>query len=127
MIDTFTYDDVPPSYNEFAVAHWRKYHRVKTLWQGIFEQALMMSRLPPRVRHVHAAAVLTFTTAHRRDEGNYRVLIEKCLGDALRGDPKVWPDGRWLPDDTPEFYEFGYVKIHKGEAKHTLITMEYDV
>ena len=43
---------------------------------------------------------MTFPTRIRRDQGNYRFLTEKALGDAL-------VMGGWLRDDSWEFFEFG--------------------
>jgi hypothetical protein len=46
---------------------------------------------------------ITFPTLQRRDQGNFRVLIEKALGDCLT-------EHEWLEDDAfypVPFYEFG--------------------
>ena len=54
--------------------------------------------------------MLRFPARRRRDSGNYRVMLEKALGDAL-------VEGGWLPDDTPEHYEFGGVTFTEGAAQ----------
>src|SRR5947207_1933958 len=71
---------------------------------------LLAEQLPRRLERVEASAVLTFPTRRRRDEGNYRALLEKALGDAL-------VEGRWLVDDTPERFTFGTVSFAEGQPR----------
>jgi hypothetical protein len=75
---------------------------------------LLMSKVPRGLVHVDARAELWFPTRRKRDEGNYRVLLEKCLGDSL-------VNGEWLIDDTSDFYRFGAVGFNYGPAKTKLI------
>lgn len=101
------YDGTPPSLNALAYKHWRKFHRVKQEWQGIFEVLLMeqpleRSRIKPPYVRAFASAVLRFPNRRRRDEGNYRAMIEKALGDAL-------VNGGWLDDDTADHFRVGEV------------------
>ncbi len=77
----------------------------------------MAAKVPRGLHHVTANALLRFPTRRRRDEGNFRWLLEKALGDALQ-------NGGWLPDDTPEFYLFGRCQFdpEPGPAR-TIVTI----
>jgi hypothetical protein len=114
-----TYDDCPPSLNTMATAHWRRYQRVKQRWQGIWEVHLLTARVPKGLTIVKASAILQFPHERRRDEGNFRFILEKTLGDALT-------KGGHLPDDTPDHYRFMGVTFEKGDAKRTILTLEYE-
>lgn len=106
----------PPSFNKVGHSGSRwTWTKTKKEWQGTFEMLFLLARLP-KLMVVEARAELVFPTARRRDEGNYRTLLEKVVGDALVGDKRVWPEGRWLPDDDPEHYIFGRVTFNKGSA-----------
>lgn len=108
----------PPSLNQVgARGNPRHFHRVKRQWQKWLELTLMGSSLPRGCEHVSARAVLTFPTSRGRDEGNYRALLEKALGDALQA-------GRWIENDTPEHYTFPSLTFAQGPAA-TTITLEH--
>lgn len=115
----FSHPVVPPSFN--AVGHtgnrWA-WTRAKKEWQGLFELLLMQTGMPRNWAFIEAKAVLTFHVKRKRDEGNYRTILEKCLGDAL-------VNGGWLADDTPEHFRFVSVTFdpEPGEPK-TLIELE---
>ena len=109
---TIYYDDVPPSLNERG--HWAAYQRHKKRWDKIFTDLLVAEVLPELAR-VEATAKLWFPIARRRDEGNFRWLLEKSLGDALQV--------RWLADDTPEFYSCGRIEFERG-PKRTEVVLE---
>lgn len=112
-----TLSDTPPSFN--AVGHtgnrwaWTK---AKKDWQATIEMALMVAGVPRGLGNVVARAELHFPTNRRRDEGNYRTLLEKCLGDAL-------VNGRWLKDDTPEFFRFDRILFALGARKETILIL----
>jgi hypothetical protein len=111
------YADTPPSLNTQATSHWRRYHGSKRKWQGVFEGLLLGSKMPRPARNVYAEAILTFPTNRRRDEGNFRYMIEKALGDAL-------VNGGWIADDTPEHYRMGRVVFqHVPNARETLVLL----
>lgn len=99
---TLSIPGTPPSYNRTAHAHWTKVRKVKQEWQQFCEIALMEMRVPRGLEFVEASAKIYFKQRRRRDEGNFRVVLEKCLGDALTNS--------WLPDDTPNHYRFGAVE-----------------
>jgi hypothetical protein len=101
---TLNIPGTPPSYNTQAHAHWTKVRKAKQDWQSYCEIALMEMRVPRELKRVAATAQLLFTLQRRRDEGNFRVVLEKALGDAL-------VNGGWLPDDTPEHYQFGAIEL----------------
>lgn len=105
---TLSYPDTPPSFN--AVGHtgsrWT-WTRAKKDWQEAIEVMLLVEKVPRGLAHVEARAKLRFSTRRRRDAVNYRTLLEKCLGDALT-------NGKWLADDTAEYFHFGDVEFDQG-------------
>lgn len=112
----FSHDDTPPSLNAVGSRGGQMaFHRKKKEWQAIFETLLMQTGFPRDWNEMTATARLTFPTKHRRDEGNYRTLLEKALGDAL-------VNGGWLPDDTPEHFLFERVHFEQktGKPKTTI-------
>lgn len=102
----------PPSLNRIAGRRW-DFVREKRRWQTDLGLLLMAEATPRGLARVEASAVLTFPTKRRRDEGNFRTLLEKALGDAL-------VEGGWLPDDTPDRFTFGAVTFATGAARTTL-------
>lgn len=94
----------PPSYNRTAHAHWTVSRRAKQDWERFCQAALLLAKVPKGLERISATAELHFPVKRRRDEGNFRVILEKALGDALVG-------GGWIPDDTPEHYTFGKVEL----------------
>lgn len=100
---TITLGYTPVSLNQGGMrAHHLKQYRLKHGLQRDLEALLMAERLPRGMRYVTASASLRFPVRRRRDEGNFRWLLEKALGDAL-------VNGGWLPDDTPANYRFATV------------------
>lgn len=98
---TLTLHQTPPSLNVVGLhSHWRVGHKAKQRLQDDLHWLLVASKLSKGLSRVEASARLTFPTRRRRDEGNWRSLIEKALGDALVA-------GGWLSDDTPDRYRFG--------------------
>lgn len=116
----------PPSFNVTAQAHWTKHRKAKRQWQEWLTIALLAEQVPQGILRVEATAALFFKQHRRRDEGNFRVILEKALGDALVGDVKAWPEGRWLPDDVPDRYTFGELTLHVAAGPpRTLINLTY--
>jgi hypothetical protein len=113
--------DTPKSVNRVGQrGSWRTVHFEKKRWQEIIEKYLLMARLPRPLPHfLRVEAVMVFPTKHRRDAGNFKAPLEKALGDAL-------VNGRWLPDDTPRWWEFKEFRFadHVG-ANTTIITLDY--
>lgn len=105
----------PPSLNRsnHRKAHWR-WSRAKADWEKVLALLLLEcgSHFPRGdVAFVHADAILRFPIARRRDEGNFRALLEKALGDALQI--------HWLEDDTGEHFRFGslFFEPDRGPAR----------
>lgn len=122
------YDDTPPSLNTMGTraSHW-PVTRAKQRWEGIWSILLLHAgsrgtpeahRLPKRIRQVQAEASLRFPTAHRRDEGNYRWILEKSLGDALQ-------KTGFLVDDTPDYFRFNGVFFEPKGPKRTTLILRY--
>lgn len=119
MTVDLTLYSTPQSLNKARGQHWAQMRRHKKAWQADIER-LMMGRLPRGRERVHASAVLRFPTRRRRDEGNFRWLLEKALGDALT-------NGLWLADDTPEHFTFGALTFDPELGTHlTTIRLEAD-
>lgn len=118
---TLTWDDTPPSMNT-AASGYRSNHfkaaRVKKTWEGIFAVMLMAAKVPRNLRYAEVRCTVIVPDRRRRDAGNYRMLIEKCLADAM-------VKGGWLPDDTPEFFEFGKLEFeHRPKRRGLELRME---
>jgi hypothetical protein len=114
--ETFTVwlGQTPPSLNAIAGRGSRHvFNRAKRSWQSDLGALLLAERMPRRLARVEASATLAFAVARRRDEGNFRTLIEKALGDAL-------VEGGWLEDDTPDQFSFGRVAFAHGPARTTI-------
>lgn len=119
---------VPPSLNRERGAHWSRMRRIKGQWQEDLGK-LLMAEMPRHrtgpIAALHVEAVLRFPPAkrgaktRRRDEGNFRWMLEKALGDALQ-------EGGWLADDTPEYFTFGALTFdpEPGPARTTITLQE---
>lgn len=111
----------PPSFNAVGLhSHWTKGRKEKQRWQEMIETLLMAERAPRGMASAQASAEMFFKERRRRDEGNFRTILEKACGDAL-------VNGGWIPDDTPEFYRFGSVGLNApcvGQPR-TLLTVTF--
>lgn len=102
---------IPPSFNMGGSGSNRfTYQNTKHAWQSLFIELLTEQRLPKPLGYVEVEGQMGFPDRTRRDQGNFRILVEKALGDAL-------VEGGWLEDDSWDFYEFGRLakKYDKGE------------
>jgi hypothetical protein len=115
---TLTYADVPPSMNtNVGKGHWRPFHGAKKRWQGLFGMLLLKERIPRGATKVKARAHLRFPVRRQRDEGNYRTILEKALGDALQ-------TVGIISDDTSEHFQFTDVIFEEERgANRTQITL----
>lgn len=78
------YDDVPASLNAVGSrGSWVAFADQKKLWQGALEMLLMAARAPRGLAQGYAGARVRLPTRRRRDSGNYSMMLEKALGDAL--------------------------------------------
>jgi hypothetical protein len=109
----------PPSFNQIGFrSHWAKGQRVKKEWQDIIWALLLAAKVPRPLATCTVTASLRFPTRHRRDEGNYRTILEKACGDALQLG--------WLLDDTPDFYSFGALTFEPERGRHrTTLHLEW--
>lgn len=104
--------------NTNAVRNWRTFARHKKRWEGLLGMLILKERVPKGASHVKASADMRFRVSRKRDEGNFRMVIEKALGDVLQ-------TMGIIPDDTPEHYEFGHVEfLDKGGMNQTRIILE---
>jgi hypothetical protein len=95
----------PASFNAIGYrSHWSVGRREKLKWQEMLAMALMVAQVPRGLASVSATAEIHFKQRRRRDSGNFRVILEKALGDAL-------VEGGWLPDDTADQFSFGAVDL----------------
>ncbi len=112
---------VPFSLNVFASSRSEfVYLRAKQAWQDLFVGLLAAADFPT-CRRVVVEGELCFPDRRRRDQGNYRFILEKALGDALT-------EGGWLEDDDWTRYEFGGLayRYEKGEAWTRLVLFPSD-
>lgn len=116
---TLQVPSTPPSFNAVGLhSHWTVGRRHKLQWQEWLSIALMEQGVPRGLGVVRASATIRFKRRRRRDEGNFRVILEKALGDAL-------VEGGWLPDDTPEHYQFGAVELMAPvSAPETIVILD---
>lgn len=90
----------PPSLNRAGgQGHWRRWANAKRTWQAAIAPLLEYEQIPKDLGAITASAQLRFPVKRRRDSDNFSALLSKVLGDALQ-------KGGWLPDDTPEHFQF---------------------
>ena len=85
------------------------YQAAKQAWQEMWTARLEASGLPKGLGAVTVEGQVAFPTRGRRDQGNFRYMLEKSLGDALA-------EGGWIEDDSwypVRRFEFGGL-----DAKH---------
>lgn len=105
----------PPSLNMFGSGAQRVFQAQKKTWQQLLTSHLYEVGLPKPCQRIVVEGTATFPDRGRRDQGNYRFLLEKALGDALTA-------GGWLEDDDWARYEFGNLAYayEKGVSSTTL-------
>jgi hypothetical protein len=69
-------------------------------------------------RYVYVEGEMTFPDRHKRDQGNFRFIVEKALGDALQ-------QAGVIADDDWDSYEFGGLSktYEKGVSRTRLLLM----
>jgi Holliday junction resolvase RusA-like endonuclease len=114
-------DNTPPSLNVVGMrSDWRTVNRWKKAWQKDLELLFLAEQLPRPLTRVEVTAVLRFPQRRRRDEGNYRALLEKACGDALT-------NGGWLADDDVDRFSFGRLSVASERGpKRTVLTLTFD-
>jgi len=110
----------PPSFNKVGLrSHWAVGRKAKQDWEQFLSIALLEQRVPRGLQSVRASATLRFKQRRRRDEGNFKPLLEKALGDVLQNG--------WIEDDTPEHYRFGRVELLAPvERPETIVVLDYE-
>lgn len=113
-----THVGVPQSLNVHGSGANRfEYQNQKALWQERLTELLEAVRLPRPLARVEAEATLCFPDRRRRDQGNFRFILEKALGDALA-------EGGWIEDDDWAHYEFGALRrAYERGAAWTQVTL----
>lgn len=108
----------PPSFNALGSGSPMAYQGMKQQWERLLTDLLLDAGLPKDLGRVVVEGYATFPDRARRDQGNYRVLVEKALGDALA-------TGGWLEDDDWTRYEFGGLgyRYEKGVSAIRLMVM----
>lgn len=106
----------PPSLNALGDGNRFAYRAMKTAWETHLAALVERTDLPRPVARVTVEGLLTVPDRTRRDQGNFRVILEKALGDALVA-------GGWLEDDDWTRYSFGGLELRyaKGESGLRLI------
>jgi hypothetical protein len=116
----------PPSYNAFGGGRGTGAAAMvgaglKQSWERIFVDLLAESGLPKGLERVYVEGEVTFPDRREdRDQGNFRVVLEKALGDAL-------DHGGWLARDTWDRYQFGQLsmRVVPGESATRLVVFPY--
>lgn len=111
---------VPMSLNKMGASRGAsmRYYRKKKELENLIIQCLWERSVPKGLARIHATAVCRFKTRHKRDEGNFRWLLEKALGDALQ-------INRNLTDDTVDEFTFGSLTIDPEPGNpRSLVTLE---
>lgn len=111
----------PPSLNATGASRsWQRFYREKKKWQGFCMIALLEQKVPKGLARVEASARLRFAKQRRRDEGNFRVVLEKALGDALQLHGAI-------ADDTPDQFSFGKVVFDEEQGTPlTIVKLELE-
>lgn len=107
----------PPSFN-LLYGSRQAYHAAKDLWQELFVDLLEESELPKGLGSVSVEGHIIFSARGRGsklgDSGNFRVIPEKALGDALQ-------QTGHLDDDGWDRYDFG--RLTRGTGSHGSTTL----
>lgn len=106
----------PPSLNALGDGNRFAYRAMKTAWEARLIELIDGADLPRPLARVTVEGLLIVPDRKRRDQGNFRVILEKALGDAL-------VEGGWLEDDDWPRYSFGGLEARyvQGEAGLRLI------
>lgn len=107
----------PPSMRILGSGNRFVYQAVKQAWQELLIAALEAADFPRLLTRVVVEGEVTFPDRRRRDQGNHRFFLEKCLGDALTA-------GGWLPDDSWGEYEFGGLSaVYEPQVSRTRLML----
>lgn len=90
----------PKSLNVFGSGAQMAYQGQKKAWANVFWDLLRVTDLPKPCDRIVVEGEMCFPDRIERDQGNYRFMVEKALGDVLQ-------QGGWLEKDSWDHYEFG--------------------
>jgi hypothetical protein len=95
--------------------------RTKRTWEGVMMAMLLKAKLPKDLAWVRVNMELRFPDKRRRDEGNFRMVVEKALGDVMQR-------MGYISDDTPDIYRFGSVTFDPEKGpKRMILTLDYEL
>jgi len=111
----------PPSINPLGSGDPGTWMGLKENWSRVLREELERSDLPRGLFGVFVEGEAVFSQRGGRDQGNFRIILEKALGDVLAA-------GGWIEDDTWDRYEFGNLaqKIEPGVSATRLVLMPRD-
>lgn len=93
------------------------YQAAKSAWQNRLHDLINDTGLPAGLARIVVEAEVCFPDRRRRDQGNFRYMLEKALGDALVA-------GGWIEKDTWTHYSFGGLERREdGGANRTRLTL----
>ncbi|PTL55776.1 hypothetical protein [Paraconexibacter algicola] len=111
-------DVLPRSFNRVgASGSWRVWQTHKKLWERRLVALLGEEGVPVASgAFARTTAILTVPDRRRRDAGNFGVVLEKSLGDALQL-------AGVIPDDTPEWWSWTSVSFsyERGASATTFV------
>lgn len=115
------FDDVlPQSFNRVGgTSSWRVWQTHKKAWEDRMVAAIVDAGIPAYTGlFARTTAVLEVPTRRRRDAGNFGVILEKALGDALQR-------ASVIPDDTPEWWSWTSVSFRNTpREKRTVVVVQ---
>lgn len=113
----------PESFNIFASGGgqqrgggWEMYQSAKKRQEAVLRPALLASGLPKGLARVVVEGECSFGDAAQRDQGNFRVIPEKALGDLLKTEG-------FLPNDKWAQYEFGNLALKEDGENWLRLTL----
>jgi hypothetical protein len=109
--------EVPRSLNILGSGSRWTYIRLKRHWQAMLLHEVGRQQIE-RTGYVYVEGEMTFPDRHKRDQGNFRFIVEKALGDALQ-------QAGVIADDDWDSYEFGGLSksYEKGVSRTRLLLM----
>lgn len=111
MRQVAAHSGTPVSLNVFGSGSQFLYQTVKRSWHDALGALLAQSDLPRPLESVYVIGEMCFADGRTRDQGNYRFVVEKALGDVLQ-------TMGYLHDDNWQAYSFGDLAYRhiKGES-----------
>lgn len=107
-------EGLPPSMNQFyAGCHWAVRKGIADEWHKNFGWAFKASKLPQELPFPVELWVTLFCKGKVRDSDN-AVTAAKFCGDAL-------VQGKYLPDDSPEYVRAIRLESKKGKENKTVV------